>query len=87
MRTAPPIAKPKFQDAAQGEAINGALAGWRSRVAPLQQALSQVLQDRVLAATQYFGGLLGGNFLRQFQALDGEAVTLDGWSIHREGIR
>jgi len=78
MRTAPAIAKPEFQDAAQGEAINGTLARRRGRVAPLQQALSQVLQDGVLAATQYCGGLLGGNFLGQFQALDDEAVSRAG---------
>jgi hypothetical protein len=32
----------------------------------------------VLAATQYCGGLLRGNFLGQFQALDDDAVALDG---------
>ena len=54
------------------------MARRRGRVAPLQQALGQVVQDRVLAAPQYFGGLLGGNFLGQFQALDDEAVSRAG---------
>ena len=64
------VTEPEFQDAAQGEAVNGALAGRRSRVPPLQQALNQVLQHRVLAATKDYSGLPGGDLVGQVKAVD-----------------